>query len=242
MSANLQLGSLIFSFLLYILDVGSDVYVAIQYYKNGQTTYFIAAVVLGVPPIIIVNIYATYNIRSKSNIIKCSLCFTHFAMVKLFVDELYRWKDENEHSHNGKHFSKCECSECKTRFKESIKYTLDYTFVRYVEAFAEAAPQWCFQVMVLRYNGGPYPWYAVASIALSFVSMLWSIYCLEKAYWINWRVEHNLKPATFPKSSAILFLVWQTLLLLSRCLTFVILSNLSRYCALWVSIGLLLPL
>ena len=225
MGAKLQITSLTFGFLLYILDVGSDVYVAFRYYKNGQTTYFIAAVVLGAPPIIIVNIYATFCLRSQWKIVKCFLFITHLAMVKLFFDELFRCKEENEHSHNGKHFSKCDCYECKLRFKASIKYTLEYTMVRYMEAFAEAAPQWCFQVMVLRHNGGPYPWYAIASIALSFVSMLWSIYCLEKAYWINWRVEQNLKPATFPKSSAILFLVWQTLLLLSRCLTFVILPR-----------------
>lgn len=225
MGATLQIMSLMFGFLLYILDVGSDAYVAYQYYKNGQTTYFIVAVVLGAPPIIIVNIYATFCLRTNWKIIKCFLFITHLAMLKLFIDELFRCRDENEHSHNGKHFSKCDCRECKIRFKVSIKYTLEYTMVRYMEAFAEAAPQWCFQVMVLRHNGGPYPWYAIASIVLSFVSMLWSIYCLEKAYWINWRVEQNLKPATFPKSSAILFLVWQTLLLVSRCLTFVILPH-----------------
>ena len=164
MSANLQLGSLVFSFLLYILDVASDVYVAIQFYKNGQTTYFTAAVVLEVASIFTVNIYATYNRRSKSDMIKCFLYITHLAMVKLFIDELFRCKEESEHSHNGKHFSKCDCSKCKLRFKESIKHTPEYTMVRYMEAFAEAAPQWCFQVMVLRHNGRPYPWYHVAPI------------------------------------------------------------------------------
>lgn len=225
MGVKIQLMSLTFGFLLYILDVGSDVYVALQYYKNGQTTYFIVSVVLGAPPIIIVNIYATITLRSKWKIVKFFLFITHLAMLKLFIDELYRCRDENKHSHNGKHFSKCDCRDCKGRFKESTKYTLEYTTVRYIEAFAEAAPQWCFQVMVLRHNGGPYPWYAIASIILSFLSMLWSIYCLEKAYWINWRVEQNLKPATFPKSSAVIFLVWQTLLLVTRCLTFVILPH-----------------
>ena len=93
MGAKLQITSLTFGFLLYILDVGSDVYVAFRYYKNGQTTYFIAAVVLGAPPIIIVNIYATFCLRSQWKIVKCFLFITHLAMVKLFFDELFRlWK------------------------------------------------------------------------------------------------------------------------------------------------------
>ncbi len=225
MGANLQLATLVFGFLLHILDVTSDVYVALQYYKSGQTAYFIAAVVFTSIPVIIANIFATYSLRNKYKIIKGILCLTHFSIVQLFFQELKRWSEDNEHSHNGNHFSKCDCLDCKRRFKESTKRILEYTAVRYMETFAESAPQLCFQVMVKRHNGGPLPWYAIASIVLSCLSILWSIYCLKKTYWISRRVKQNLKPATFPKSSAIAFLLWQTLLLPARFFTFVILPH-----------------
>ncbi|XP_028413549.1 cell death abnormality protein 8-like [Dendronephthya gigantea] len=223
MGAYRKLGTLVFGFILYVADVGSDIYVAIQYYKEGLIAPFITTVVFTALPVFIVNIFATYSLKKGHVTLKFASCFVHLAMVHLFIEELYRWKEDSEHSHNGKHFSKCECTDCINRFKSSSKATLDSTLVRYMEAFAESAPQCCFQVIVMRNSDGTPPWYRIASISVSFLSMLWSIYLLEKAYWVNRRVEQDLRPATYPKKSAFVFVLWQLLLLLARCLTVAIL-------------------
>ena len=224
MGAYRRLATLVFGFILYIADVSSDIYVAIQYYKEGLTTPFITTVVFTAIPVVIVNIFATYSLKKGHVTLKFASCFVHLAMVHLFVEELHRWKKDREHSHNGKHFSECECADCRSRFKSNTKATLDSTLVRYMEAFAESAPQCCFQVIVMR-SSGEYPWYRIASVAISFLSVLWSIYLLEKAYWINRKVEQDLRPATYPKKSAFVFILWQLFLLFARCLTVVILPS-----------------
>ena len=224
MGAYWRLGTLVFGFILYIADVGTDIYVAIQYYKEGLYIPFITTVVFTAIPVFIVNIFATYSLKKGHVTLKFASCFVHLAMVHLFVEELHRWKQDREHSHNGKHFSKCECADCISRFKNNTKATLDSTLVRYMETFAESAPQCCFQVIVMRASG-EYPWYRITSVSISLLSVLWSIYLLEKAYWINRRVEQDLRPATYPKKSAFVFVLWQLLLLFARCLTIVILTS-----------------
>lgn len=44
--------------LLYLFDLGSDIYVAVQYQKNGDTSWFIATVILIAVPSFIVNVVA----------------------------------------------------------------------------------------------------------------------------------------------------------------------------------------
>ena len=60
MAGKLQVLSLFASLFLYILDLGTDVYVAIQHKENGDISYYRLTVGFIVLSIIVVNFFATF--------------------------------------------------------------------------------------------------------------------------------------------------------------------------------------
>ena len=222
MWGKFQLFSLIASFLLYLADLGTDVYVGFQHAMNGDMVYFWLTLTFFALSIFLVNIYATTVLKTKWY--KRILAFlTHSAMICLFVGEISRWKKENygdkpHPCNSGKHFSECDCNECKKQLKESVKASLKMSHVRSIETFVESVPQWLLQVCIMA-NDKSYPWYSIVSVTISFSSLIFSIYSFEKNYWIRKIVEDRtnyIRPVSFPKRSAVVFFLWQTFLLLGR--------------------------
>ena len=52
--------------------------------------------------------------------------------------------------------------------------------LRYLETITESAPQWCLQSYIML-RQWEFPWYTLASVGGSLLSLAWSITCLEKA-------------------------------------------------------------
>jgi hypothetical protein len=224
MRGKFQLYSLVASFVLYIVDLGlgTDVYVAIQHKKNGDIGYFrLTACFIGAS-IIIVNIFAMIVLKAPWYV-RTLAFLTHSSMILLFVSEIRRWKKEgcvsNTHPCNsGKHFSECDCNGCDVQLKKSVKASLNMSHVRSMETFIEAVPQWLLQVYIMIYEQS-FPWYTILSVAVSFISLVFSIFALEKNYWIRKIVQSGqdyIRPVSFPKSSAVIFFLWQTFLLFGR--------------------------
>ncbi|CAB4032456.1 XK-related 6 [Paramuricea clavata] len=225
-----HLYSLVASLVLYLADLVTDVYVAVQYRKNGDELWFVMTVFTLILSAVLVNIHATARLNASCKV-RVLDCLTHFSMIHLFIGEICRRKKESDGDKaypcgSRKHFSECDCDTCKKQLEESVRASLDMSYVRSVEAFTEDMPQSTLQVFAMFYKQS-YPWYAVLSVALSFLSLLVSIYSFEKNYWILEIVIRNknyIRPVNFPKRSAVVFVVWQTLRLLGRLSAFVGLS------------------
>ena len=93
--------------------------------------------------------------------------------------------------------------------------------LRYVETITESAPQWCLQTYIML-RQWKFPWYAVASIVLSLLSLVWSITCLEKER--EKRAGGSLNLCT-----TFLLIIWQLSTLVSRLSAIVIFANVFRY-------------
>ena len=145
-------------------------------------------------------------------------------MICLFIGEIWRWKQERSgdkarpSTTSGKHFSECNCIKCHSQLKKSVKASFDMSHVRSMETFIEAIPQLLLQVYIM-FIKQSFPWYTIVSVAVSFISLIFTIFTLEKNYWI-WKIvdteQKCIKPVSFPKRSAVVFFLWQTFLLLAR--------------------------
>ena len=63
--------------------------------------------------------------------------------------------------------------------------------------------------------------HTIASVVISFVSLVYSAYTLEQRFWIKEIVHSDppinyIRPISYPTRSALVVFVWQTLLLLGR--------------------------
>ena len=208
-------------------------YVAMQHKENGDIWYYMLTVGFIGLSIIVVNFFATYALRA----LKVPWCLralaflTQLSMICLFIGEVWRWKLEYSGDKarpctiSGKHFSECDCIECHSQQKKSVKASFDMSHVRSMETFIEAIPQWLLQVYIM-FIEQSFPWYTVASVAVSFISLVFAIFSLEKNYWIWKTVESGqkcIRPVSFPKRSALVFFLWQTFL----WQTFLLLARLS---------------
>ncbi len=215
--------------MLYIFDLGTDVYVAIQHKQNGDGGYFLLTAGFIISSIIVVNIFATFALKAPWYL-RALAFLTHFSMIYLFIGEIWRWwkessGDKDRPCNSGKHFSECGCRYiCEPELHESVEASLNMSHVRSMETFIEAIPQLLLQVCLMVYEKS-FPWFTIVSVAFSFISLLFGIYSLEKNYWILKIVESGqnyIKPVTFPMNCTIVFLLWQIFLLLGRLSTIVL--------------------
>lgn len=228
MGAKIQMLTIVASFLLYLADFASDAYVAFRHYENGDRRFFVITCILISQSILICNIYAT-SVLDAPWYIRALAFLSSFSMICLFIREIRRCKEENFGSkahpcYSGKHFSECDCGECTEQLKKSAKASLKMSHVRSMETFVEAIPQWLLQVWVM-VDKQSYPWYTMVSVVISFISLVFGVYSLEKNYWIRKIVEDNdhVKPVSFPTRASVFFILWQALLVLAR-LTAIVLT------------------
>ena len=234
MRGKKKLFFLVTSFLLYLFDVGSDVLVALQYYRNHELWWFGFTLALIIIPSIIVNIWASiinFNILKEKSGRNLLICVFQLSMIQFYKKKLCQWKEENWYNRCcEKKYWNCSCEDCKSFVevkKKSTEFSFYLAFLSYVKSFTESAPQWCLQnyIMLRQWS---FPWYIIVSTVFSLLSLAWSITSLEKATKIDKRLEVNKKP-TFPKVSRIVFLVWQLCILISRLSAFVIFAYVFRY-------------
>ncbi|XP_028402091.1 uncharacterized protein LOC114525081 [Dendronephthya gigantea] len=181
-----------------------DVYVAIRHFENGDELFFGITVTVIILSSILVNIYATTTLKKTKWNVRRFLCVSHFSMIYLFIKEIFRWFEEKRpeiaHPCGGeKHFSVCDCSQCKEQLEQSVEASLGMSHTRSMETFIESVPQFLLQVYIMVYKDS-YPWYTIVSAAFSFISLVFSVYMLEKNYWIKKLITDRpdyLKPITF---------------------------------------------
>ncbi|XP_028413909.1 XK-related protein 8-like [Dendronephthya gigantea] len=144
--------SLFFGLFLFLFDHGSDIYVAVQYWKNGETWWFWLTVAFIVLPSIIVNITA---IVQQRNMISFIAGFFQLSIVTRYLEAIFRY----DHVTPRRIYSLAK--------------------LRYLETITESAPQWCLQVYIMLRQWS-FPPFTIASSILSFLSLVWSIRTLEK--------------------------------------------------------------
>ena len=105
--------------MLYLFDYGSDIYVAIQYWKNNEYWWFGITIGLIVVPSIIVNITAMIQLM---NIWRSILAVLQLSIVVRYIEALV-----SPH-----------------RYRIYFLARL-----RYLETITESAPQWCLQVYIM---------------------------------------------------------------------------------------------
>ncbi|CAB4034618.1 XK-related 9, partial [Paramuricea clavata] len=145
--------SLVVSLVLYLVDLATDVYVAVQHHRNGDELLSYVTVYIIVLSAVLVNIYATATLNASCKV-RVLDCLTHFSMIHHFIGEICRCKKESGGDKaypcgSRKHFSECDCDTCKKQLEESVRASLDMSYVRSMEAFTEAVPQWALQVYVM---------------------------------------------------------------------------------------------
>ena len=105
--------------LLYLFDCGSDIYVAIQYWKNNDTWWFGMTIgFIGVPSIIV-------NMISIIKMINAWTCIT--AVLQLS-------------------FLGCYIETLRSPDSKAVYFLAK---LRYLETIMESAPQWCLQVYIM---------------------------------------------------------------------------------------------
>ena len=217
---------LLTSFVLYVFDVGSDIYVAITYYQKRDYWWFRITIALVILPSIIVNINSlitNWNFSKKGKRLKILVCVFQLSVIQQYWEAFKRWKKMNCNNPDltcNRNMYYCPCQNClnySIAKKERAKHAFKLALTCYIEAFAESAPQWCLQFYIMLRQWS-FPWITVTSTVFSFLSLAWSITAQQKT-----EKDDGKNPATtFPKKSIITFTLWQFGILISRLSAIVI--------------------
>ena len=151
MGTKLQQLNLSIGLLLYLFDIGTDIYVAIQYWNNNEPFLFVLTVGLIVVPSLIVNAAAIIQNMDKWRFITAIL---QSSIVMRYIEALLKPDPGN--------FSR----------------TYFLAILHYIQTITESAPQWC-QVIIM-FHQRSFPSYTVVSTVFSLLSLAWSIMALEK--------------------------------------------------------------
>ena len=252
MKGKVKLSILVIGIVLYIFDITSDAYVAVQYYRTEQWWWFGLTLTFIIVPVIIIN-FASF-VQSKTvwqnfpkigritdvdeignkDVIElagsgCGACLTFCLCSSIFLqfyEEILRWKETYMvHQSCGENYRSCSCQRCKSHLEQQRKSALSahkLAGIRYVETVCESAPQWCLQVYIML-RQWYFPWYTVLSAAISLVALAWSITSLEKT-----RQEKN-ENKNFNFLFSVVFLLWQVSFLISRLAAIVYCAYVLRY-------------
>ena len=140
--------------LLYVFDLGSDIYVALKYWENYETWWFWLTCGFICVPSLIVNFTAIFQFRNPWSFIAA---FAQLSIVARYIDAL-----KKPDSRIGNFYR-----------------THLLAILRYIETITKSAPQWCLQVYIMLRQWS-FPSYTVVSTVLSMMSLVWSITILEK--------------------------------------------------------------
>ena len=178
---------------LYLFDLGSDIYVAVRHWKNGETWWFWLTAVFIIVPSVIVNFAAIFKFVNSWS---CITAIVQLSIVARYIEAL---EDPDSQISN---------------LNNSYRRTRWLAILRYLETITESAPQWCLQVYIMLRQWS-FPLYTVVSSVFSMLSLVWSITLLQK----ETRKEKSKK---FTLTDALQFATWQMCTLISRLSAIVI--------------------
>ena len=124
MEHKLQRLSLLVGILLYLFDYGSDIHVAVQYWKNDKPWWFGTTVALICVPSIIVSFTAIFQFMDIWRIITA---IVQLSIVARYIEAL---------------------AEPRTGVGD-ISHTYLLAILRHIETITESAPQLCLQVYIM---------------------------------------------------------------------------------------------
>ena len=154
MGHTLQRLDLFVGMLLYLFDYGSDIYVAVQHWKNDERWWFGLTVGFISVPSLIVNFTAIIQIMNTG---MCLAAVLQLSIVIRYIEALVK-PDKRTGTFSRTHL---------------------LAMLRYLETITESAPQWCLQVYIMLRQWS-FPTYTVVSSAFSLLSLAWSITALER--------------------------------------------------------------
>ena len=218
--------------MLFLFDYGSDIYVAAQYWKNGEMWWFSLTLILVSVPSIMVNITA---IIQQADYWKCIVGVLQLSIIVRYMEVIapnFCQRFQPAPQNSGQRLRSARQNSGQQVLPASPN-SEDHTFLlaklRYMEAITESAPQLCLQVYIMLRQWS-FPSYTVFSSVLSLLSLVWSIFSLEKER--AKKKEENY----FNLREQIWFLIWQMSTLISRLFAIVFLVYLSRYALFFLAV------
>ena len=245
MGRTLQQLILIVGLLLYLFDVGSDIYVAVQHWKNNDIWWFGMTTGLIVLPSIIVNIIVIVQVfnfwRFIMAIMQLSFVVRYIETVISPYPPAPAWSEDLSLDRPATIWSETRSPNPPvTRRSETTSPDRRHLYflakLRYLETITKSAPQLCLQVYIML-RQWDFPTYTMVSSVLSFLSLFLSIMTLEKE-----RINKKDNKLTF------FFLIWQLSTLVSRLSAIVFFAYVFRYFAIiflaahWLLLALVLAM
>ena len=154
MGVQLQGLRFLVGLVLYLFDVGSDIYVAFQYWKNDEPWWFGLTVGFISVPSLIVNVIAFIELM---NIWSFAAAIPQLSIVARYIEALIKSSVDSD----------------------NLTRTDSLALLRYIQTITGSAPQCCLQVYIMLCQWS-LPTYIVVSTVFSILSLLWSIMILEK--------------------------------------------------------------
>ncbi len=205
MGKKLDRLSLIVGLLLYLFDLGSDIYVAFQYWKNNEVLWFGMTTGFFLVPSIIANMTAIVQVF---NFWTCTVAVLQLSIVGHYIETII-----------SPYSPVTRRTETTSPDRRRLYFLAK---LRYLQTITESGPQLCLQLYIMLHQWN-FPWYTVVSSVLSLVSLTWSITTLEKER-IKIKEEGN-----YNISAAVLFLIWQLFTLVSRLSAIVLFAYVFRH-------------
>ncbi len=229
MRGKSQLLFLVTGMLIYILDLASDILIAVRYYRNEESKWFAITLSFIVITIVITNFAACLHASKDTFEGPCKWLWVFCAGCPIlfrYIEELNYWKRANlDSSPCGKACQKSPCVECKRDLEKKQKLTksiYSLAWLHLIQTLTESAPQCCLQLYIML-NQWHFPYFTVISTSVSLISLVWCITALEQA-----RKGKNNDP-NFKTGSAFAFLSWQFFAVVSRLFAIVIFAYVFKY-------------
>ncbi|XP_028403326.1 XK-related protein 6-like [Dendronephthya gigantea] len=236
MGEKKDVAMLIFGLLLYIFDVGSDIFVAVELYQHGHFWWFILTLIFIILPIIIINFAACFQtgpVRSNENEtetsgkICCAFSFcTCTSIIFRYKEEITRWNILNElkRSTCKQTYETCPCYNCMKYRDQQINFaksSYELAQLHHIAAVTESAPQWCLQVYIML-RQSYFPWYTLLSTLISLLTLVWSITNIEIT-------RHKKNGDELKFESKAVFLLSQLFSLVSRLFAIIYCAYVLKY-------------
>ncbi len=178
---------LIIGFVLFVADIVTDVILAVEYERKGDTTSLSLTLIFIIVPHISISIMVAIDKKGGDCESLCVCLLSLFSSLLIpYGKEFKNWKRRYrdtapcESCQGNDKESNCRgCDEYDEAVRESNESAYKLAWYRYAEAMLESAPQWCLQVSIMLFQWD-FPSVTVTSAVFSFLSLAYSITKLEK--------------------------------------------------------------
>jgi hypothetical protein len=173
--------------------------VAVNYWSNNQTGWFLMTCFFIVVPSIIVNVIAVNQSRGVSS---CATGVMQLSLVFRYLEAFKRWESK----------------------ESNVELTYKLAKLRYIETITQSAPQWWLQAYIMLRQWQS-PDSTLVSIVLSLLSLAWSMTFLEITKNPNEAEEERNDDLRV----TVVLLIWQFFTLISRLSAIVIVAYVFRW-------------